>query len=325
MTELHLKGLRADNPLAFLAALGTLRVAASIYGAGAVRLRWQAGTDAWTPWLDLRKAEGGAPTGSIDEDELTRQMHQWMSQSTGRQAFAIADDLTLGIDEFRAISSKAGTTARASDRAFADFMAAFGSDAIELRENGKATGKIADTALRTMSGAGHQHFLSFMRNLADDARSDHLRRSLFAQWRYEDALESHTMRWDPIDDVRYALRWRDSSGDPERKRSGTMWGANRLAIEALPLLPTMPMERGELGTVGFSVFRSGAVASVAWTWPVWSVWCTVETTRSLLALPELQTARPARALLARMGVDEVFRCHRIRQGKYRNLTPPWAA
>lgn len=325
MSELHLTGLRADNPLAFLAALGTLRVAATIYGACAVRLRWQASSGAWMPTLNLRKSEGGAPIGPIDEDELTRQLHQWTSQSTGRQAFAIADDLTLGIDEFRAISLKARATACASDRAFADFMAAFGSDVIEQRENGKATGKIADTAFRTMSGAGHQHFLGFMRTLADDTEPDHLRRSLFVPWQYEDALESHTMRWDPIDDVRYALRWRDSSGDPERKRSGTMWGANRLAIEALPLLPTMPMEHGELGTVGFSIFRSEGVASVAWTWPVWSAWCTVETTQSLLALPELQKARPARALLARMGVDEVFRCYRIRQGKYRNLTPAWAA
>lgn len=321
MIDFHLTGLRADNPLAFLAALGTLRVAAAAFGSGAVQLRWLPATSAWRPILRVTALGGDASEERVNEDELVMRLHQAMSQSSGRQAFAIADDLTLGTTEFRAASLRATAGASARDRSFTDFMAAFGSDAVERRENGKSTGKIADTAFRTMSGAGHQHFLGFMRALADDVGPEHLRRSLFAQWRYDDSLESHTMRWDPVDDVRYALRWRDSSGDPERKRAGTMWGANRLAIEALPLLPTMPTQQAELSTVGFSSFTG---AGVAWTWPVWCGWSSVDTTRSLLALSELQKPQPDRKLLGRMGVGEVFRCYRITQGKYRNFTLAWA-
>lgn len=318
MTELLLVGLRADNPLAFLAALGTLRAAAAAFEHSTVRMRWRLSSGAWTPALYLRGGQGQAAVEGLDEDALVVRLHDWMSRSSGRRAFAIADDLTLSPQAFRGVSATAVADATPGDRAFVDFIAAFGSDAAELRENGKASGKIADTAFRTMSGAGHQHLLGFMRTLADDVGTDHLRRTLFAPWRYDDPLESHSMRWDPIDDVRYALRWRDSSGDPERKRSGTMWGANRLAIEALPLLPTMPTERLGLATVGFSVSKA---EGAAWTWPVWSDWCTVDVVGSVLALRELQGANPPRATLARMGVCEVFRCYRIRQGKYRNFTP----
>lgn len=125
------------------------------------------------------------------------------------------------------------------------------------------------------------------------------------------------MRWDPADDVRYALRWRDSSGDPERKRTGTMWGANRLAMEGIPLMPSVPTAREQLATVGFAYSKG---EGTTWTWPVWDAWCSVDTVRSLLTLKSLQ--RPElRGEMSRLGVAEVFRCQRIRQGKYRNLTP----
>jgi hypothetical protein len=310
--DLALPGLRADNPLAFLAALGTLRAAAAIYGTDAVRMRWGIAGGAWSPVLRVESAQ------PLDERSFADALHGWLQHNRGREAFAIADDLTLATDAVRAASERAASAAGMGDRHHVDFIAAFGCDGIEQVENGKPSGRMADTALRTMSGAGHQHFLGFMRTLAEDCTAAHLQRSLFDAWRYDDPLEKHTMRWDPVDDIRYALRWRDSSGDPERGRSGTMWGANRLAIEALPLLPTMPARGGQLATVGFSSTRT---EGTSWTWPVWSVWASVDVARALLALKQLQLREPPRAELARLGIAEVFRCQRIRQGKYRNLTP----
>lgn len=313
--EFRLNGLRAENPLAFLAALGTLRASASAYGSDAVRMRWAADGDAWSPVLRLEAQ------AAVDDVGLCQALHEWMQRSSGRRAFDIGDDLTLTLDAFHQVSRQAAAKADVKDRDFADFVAAFGCDAVERVENGKPTGQMADTALRTMSGAGHQHFVGFMRKLAADCTPSHLQRTLFEAWRYDDPLESHTMRWDPTDDVRYALRWRDSSGDPERKRAGTMWGANRLAIEALPMLPTMPVAGGQLATVGFKTTRA---EGTAWAWPVWDAWCSVETAKSLLALEQLQRPHPPRFELMRMGVAEVFKCYRIRQGKYRNLTPAHA-
>ena len=70
------------------------------------------------------------------------------------------------------------------------------------------------------------------------------------------------------------------SGDPVR----TMRGANRLAVEALPLFPTVPGER-HLHTTGFSQRRG---EGVLFSWPIWEGALSIEVVRSLLSLAELQ-------------------------------------
>jgi hypothetical protein len=168
-------------------------------------------------------------------------------------------------------------------------------------------GTVQDTAFRTMSGAGHQHFIGSMHELAICTDREHLRRTLLAAWDYGDGKP--TLRFDPLDDRRYALRWNDPSSDGIR----TMRGANRLAIEALPLLPTCPVGQ-RLATTGFNAFKF-------WTWPVWESWLSLDVTRTLLALDELQQETPNRRVLFARGVREIFRCERITVGKFRNFTP----
>ena len=70
--------------------------------------------------------------------------------------------------------------------------------------------------------------------LSEHTSREDLRLALFAPWRYLD--EKPTMRWDPMDDRRYALR----AGNPSKAPLRTVRGANRLAIEALTFLPTVP-------------------------------------------------------------------------------------
>jgi hypothetical protein len=244
-------------------------------------------------------------------------LSRYLGAKARRQALELADDLTIPIPQFRAALLQAVASAMPDERSGVDFLASFGSDAIESEVNGKRTGEIADTALRTMSGAGHQHFLGVMKSLVSDTKQEHLEKALLLPWHYDDPVENHTMRWDPIDDVRYALRWRNSSGDPSRKRAGSLWGANRLALEALPLLPTAPVG-GRLETTGFSQQKGHGVL---WTWPIWTVAVGVDVVRSLLSLTDLQEPRPDRERLSAIGVSEVYRCQRITQGKYRNFTP----
>ncbi len=95
-----------------------------------------------------------------------------------------------------------------------------------------------------------------------------------------------------------------------------MWGANRLAIEGLPLLPVMPGER-QLETTGF---RTGGSKGTFWTWPIWTVPVALDTLRSLLALQELQGNFIDRAQLEKRGIEEVFRSQRLTTGKFRNFT-----
>lgn len=307
MTELLLEGLDGGNPLAYLAALGSLRITALAWPEWSARLHWLNARGGWRPCLSL--------DGKVGRDEWLAAIDRSLQDKTGHTAFSLANDLNVPCGTFRAVAMTAATQAAMGDRRSADYLAAFGSEAIETEVNGKKSGTIADTALRTMSGAGHQHFLGFMRELVGVTKAEHLASALFDAWDYSDPGPS--MRWDPNDDRRYALRWQQPSGDPTK----TVRGANRLAIEALPLLPTAPV-KGRLETTGFTQRKR---RGVIWTWPIWNAPINMDTTRSLLALPELQQDEPDRKALSAMGVTEVYRCQRITQGKYRNFTPAYPA
>lgn len=307
-TTIPLDGIDGANPLGFLAAVGTLVTLSRAPDAEHAALGWEARGGAWRPVIKVRDiSEPG-----ILIDRLTRAL----PQTEQSPAFSIGDDLNIPCETFRNSALEAAATAAPNDRRFGDFMAAFASDVIEATVNGKPNGAIADTAFRTMSGAGHQHFLGAMRTFVRDTTAEHLEKALFQPWTYDDPAEKHSMRWDPFDDVRYALRWRNPSGDPERRAGGSVWGANRLAIEALPLFPTAP-QHGGLSTTGFTDRpRQGTF----WTWPIWRPSVSADLVRSLVALRELQRSEPQRARLVPRGIVEVYRSQRITQGKYRNFT-----
>ena len=184
-------------------------------------------------------------------------------------------------------------------------MASFGCELVVSRDRKS----IQDTALRTMSGAGHQDFLYTMKQLHDKTEASHLRRSLFETWDYSDRKLG--LRWDPEEDRRYALRWNNPS---DGRGVNTMHGANRLAVEALPLFPAILGDR-RLNTTGFSN-RNGAVL---FTWPIWEGALSMDVVRSLLALPDVQKAESDRAHLYAMGVVEVYRSQRLNVERYRNF------
>lgn len=319
-TSLLLVGLRGDNPLAFLASVGTLRMLTHIWPSRSVKMSWQFRTG-WQPLVHI--------DGPYTEIEVTESLHRALS---GRE---IAPEFTLGYELEEApknltiepaiyaeIARNSAQSASVSSRAWADFCAAYGTDAF------RAEAKIRDTDLRTMSGAGHQHFLEFMRKLAkeptptavanrrrsndaeDTGTSEaHLRSALFAPWTYADP--GPAMRWDPLDDRRHALRADDPSNSTEAPIR-TMRGANRLAIEALPCFPTAPSRR-ELLTCCFR--------NRVFSWPIWQFPITLDTLRSLLTHSEIVSETPRREVLAPIGVVEVFRSKRLTIGKLRNFTP----
>ncbi len=138
-------------------------------------------------------------------------------------------------------------------------------------------------------------------------------------WQYDDPLKQQSLRWDPGDDIRYALGWRDPSGDPHCKKRGSMLGANRLAIEGLPMLSVMPVGQ-TLQTTGFHQ-RSGQ--GTIWCWPIWNRPATDDVVRSLLASPLLGPTLAGNAVdeLQVMGVVEVYKSRRLTVGKFRNFTP----
>ncbi len=301
---LDLVGLDGSNPLAFLAALGTLRLLDRERPGS--RLAWQSAHGAWTPRLWVE--------GAIEEATLAEALAETLRATASQPALDRWDDLSVAPEEFRDFVVDAARAASPSDRHWADFAAAFGCEATPDSTGSRTT--IEDTALRTMSGAGHQHFLLTMRHILGSVTAEHVRKALFEPWAYDDPVEKSTLRWDPEDDVRYALRWRNPSGDPERKRRGSMLGANALAVHGMPLFPTAPVAK-RLRTTGFSRLKR----QVTWTWPIWEPPVPLPVVHSLLALADLQALAPPRAELARRGIVEIYRSRRITTGKYRNFTP----
>jgi hypothetical protein len=310
MAEFPLNGLSAGNLLAYLAALGTLKTASLAWPTRQVTVEWRSEAGAWRPRLALE--------GRLSEDELIEGLSKLLADSRDLPALNLGDNLGIAVEQYRSALHTAQAAAEVADRRDIDFMAAFGSEAIQSKVNGKPTGQIADTAFRTMSGAGHQHFLGTIRTFIADTRAEHLHKALFCEWRYDDPLKNHSMRWDPQDDIRYALRWQNPSGDPERVHAGSVWGANRLAIEALTLFPCLP-EGDKLETTGFVQGLRGQSPEL--TWPVWKGPLGIDCVASLIPMDELRKRVPNRTWLRRIGVVEVFRCKRITQGKFRNFTP----
>ncbi len=298
-SPLILSGIDGGNPLGFLSALGVLRTATRALPDADVRVKWQIDYGSWHPALIC--------SHELSPSILLDYLMPVLKGMTGHPAFAFADDLRLSTGEFRAVAAAASSQTSPDDRTFADFVSAFGCEALTTLDKEP---KIQDTALRTMSGAGHQHFLGFMRELVEKTEICHLHDALFERWTYSD--DKPSLRWDPMDDRRYALRWREPSGDPVR----TVRGANRLAIEALPLLPTGPVGK-RLDTTGFVQRRK---QGVFFTWPIWEPPISLDVVRSLVSLPELQRPAPDRRLLETVGIVEIYRSERITQGKYRNFT-----
>ncbi len=310
-----LRGLDGSNPLAFLAALGTLRTLTLALSDETVKMSWDQHDGAWRPrvWCSL----------SNDGDALIAKINDAVSQAADRASFTIGDNLNLPAGDFRhhllESLKKLDTAMTPTARIDADFLAAFGSDAIVNDD-----GSMQDTALRTMSGAGHQHFLKFFRELVAKTDADHLRRALFLKWDYADEGRGMNLRWDPADDRRYALRWDDPSTDPSK----TMRGANRLAIETLPLLPTLPTANG----LATTAFAGRGARDTFFTWPIWTPPLNADVTRSLLAgvsrlrLDEGDKLNePARRAIAEqraaLGIASLFTSARITTGKFRNFTP----
>ena len=306
MNEFVLKGIDGANPLGFLAAVGVLKTVDQVNKRehDPPLMGWRIEFGAWRPVLHFDSA--------MDEDSLVSILYDALQEGKNNPAFQFASDLSLAAEVFRKEALSAQNKATYENRSHADFVSAFANEIV----CDEKTGRIADTAFRTMSGAGHQHFLGTMLKLALDTNQAHIWKALFATWLYDDPVEKHTMRWDPMDDIRYALQWQNPSGDPMRRSGGSMWGANRLAIEALTLFPTSPSGL-RLETTGFAQRKGNGIL---WTWPIWVPLISVETLRSLLSMAELQNPVPDRGCLQRIGIVEIFRCQRLTQGKFRNFS-----
>lgn len=295
---LKLAGLDGGNLLGFLAAIGVLRTLNRCLDTQ-VRLSWEAQA-CWSPVLHLPK--------EMSEEELVNLLHQNLSKSRWPAPMDSLDDSNkIELGAYRDCAQAAVKHwLEVGDRDWADWLTSLGCEAARQGE------MVQDTAFRTMSGVGHQHFLKTMRDLQALTEPEHLHHALFEPWGYQD--DKPSLRFDPADDRRYALRWTEPSRDPIR----TVRGANRLAVEALPLFATLPTVR-QMQTLGFEGKGS---RNTYFRWPIWLAPLTEDSVRSLVSHCDWLLSK--RVDLDEIGVAEVMRSQRITVLKVRNFTPAQA-
>ena len=281
---LVLTGLDGGNPLAFLAALGALRTLSLAWPDRPVKMRWVQQAGAWRPQVRI-----------IGEKHCSEDICLEMLESELVNCF-----------EHHPLKQLAGeNTARSDPYSTTSYWtSALSSD-------------LAPGATSQLQTVRRDYFVGNLKSIMGSTTKEHLQRALFKQWDYGDALDNQSLHLDPTEDRRYAYQWAQPSGDPARKKSGGMLGANRLAIEAFPLFQSLAVGE-KLLTRGFHGTR---VTNTRWTWPIWNIPLNCEVVASLLGLTILQEQSPDPRILRACGIVTGYRCRRILVEKTPNLTP----
>jgi hypothetical protein len=184
---------------------------------------------------------------------------------------------------------------------------------------------INPTPLCLLFGQGHQHFLQRLAAVPREpappprgkgkkavtlSEAECLAEALFQPWHRTDPMSS--FRWDPEEDVRYALM----AGDPTDSayKSGTQHGANRLAavgLAALTLVPEQRAGRVRPGIIGGNFNVDGFFFS----WPIWREPATLSAIRALIGHPRLRQPEA----LGYLSVHQVMTAKRLSVGKFMNF------
>lgn len=322
-----LEGLDGTNPLAFLAALGTL--AAVDAAAPGARLSWR-NLGRWRPVLscaldgpallealtaDLRTWDGDPAVGltypktsASDDSEAKRPSKR---AKNGAGDGKVARDLKPPPARFReylrGLRAHAG---QGGPRPFLsparrplDFAAAFGTEVV--RDNNQ---NVKPTALHFT--AGQQEFLKAVLALIEGVTAADLTEALFGPWRYDRTLP--VMGWDATASRDYALR----ADDPSKDKKTGVPGADWLSFRGLAFLPVAPID-DELRTTGCG----GGWKTGHFTWCLWSPPATIHGVRSLVLLttPEELPAHERRARGIALVLSSGIR--RSDQGGYGSFLP----
>ena len=242
-------------------------------------------------------------------NELRREWRTARATAAPDVTVSLGLDLNAKSDEFAEHCVDALDAAGSTGRRWSDFCSCFGAESKDER--------MAATPFALISGSGHQHFLGTAGDLMVACTGDHFRNALFGTWSASD--EGSSFRWDPADDRRYALLADDPTASGNKPK--TIWGANRLAFEALRLFPCL-RSKGQRATVGWRTINGEEV----WRWPLWSCPLAPQVISSILATGDLwRDESESRRRLRARGVFAVYQTRRLAVGRAPNqklnLTP----
>lgn len=120
--------------------------------------------------------------------------------------------------------------------------------------------------------------------------------------------KGNSLRFDPHDIRHHAY----VGVDPSSKSNPVNYGLNLLAFIGLSMFPVFP--NNVLGITGKCV---GYIDS-HFSWPIWNCPVHLNTLKSLLPLSEIQQEQPNCEILNPMGIDEVYRCEYTYTGTKKN-------
>jgi hypothetical protein len=306
-TEFCLSGLRANDPLAFLAAIGVVRSLEKLDTVESPQIAWQNQGSNWTPVL-----ETGSP---LTRKRLVRLLYQYLDQDTTELRYTLSDTdpvdklSNLETQEFRTLFESVETGSETEQ-----VLASYATDAFQghpdtaefnTREQGTAL-----TRLNLAEYSGPLGFLKNQRRLISETTIQKLHRTLFELWDFDDdASRCRTMRWSPTD----ARRGAYTGLDPTNVSKRTMHGANQLAIEGSRLYTVVP-KATDSATVGFVRLSDN---TQVFQYPLWTSPISASVISTLLTHPAVLSQSPTVERID--GVNKVLRAEIEINDRYRNL------
>lgn len=290
----RLDGLEPDNLLAFLALLGLLRAIEADDRDRAEdtkalpRAAWDIAAPPLRPRLHLIRP--------LPQDEVMARTAAGLRRLAASHRFDGKQSLNYSEAECRKVLEAAAEAACVGGRDHADLLAALISDAA-IKDQKKDKREIDPTPLCLLTRGQQANFLERLSTVPNrPAPPKHgrgkaavavteaacLNETLFKAWHNHD-LKLSSFRWDPAEDVRYALL----AGDPtdDEYKGGAQHGANRLAAVGLAALTLAPERRA--GRVPPTIVGGHSDADgFSFAWPIWRAPASLAAIRALLSHPE---------------------------------------
>jgi hypothetical protein len=306
MNSHRLTGLDAQNPLAFFAALGLLRVLEDI----AVK----AGDSVPTLCFVDRLGQTPILNSTLTMDEIVAAVCQDAEEQQSNPALKLAYD-----ENGQAVDCAAAVAIR-DLKPSPDLAAQF------LREMSTNSKRVAALAAGLFSElvqdnngnskptglhftAGQQSFLAMVDDLRSGINVDNVREALLGPWTNSSMLPS--LSWDASISRNYALR----ADNPSGEKRGSVPAANWLGVIALEFFPVSVRYR-RLATTCIT----GGWKDSTFQWPLWSVPQTAAVIRSLLKVDASKYSSVERDAY---GISAVLASKILRsdQGGYGSFSP----
>ena len=276
-----------------------------------IKTTWKKATDAFKKRGLKGKARSEAYTIEIapiaeERDNAHSRLLEKLSNAVPRPELAIGLKITdMTGQKFREWSKGFLDSDDPVATSSLSLLAAFGVE-------GDSVERITRTYFDFVDSAARLAFIKAVHELMSHATPERLEATLFRPWLRQD--ERWSLRFDPVEDRRYALLDRDPTAAGNKSRS--QWMANLLAYRALSLFPCAATRRGPATTSWCRIEEEPV-----FTWPLWKFPVSCDTLRSLLGQSHFASEKIDADALRALGIVAAYRSRRVANGDYINFSP----